>query len=64
MKRFDWQTVVIVAVGFGCVTACILFGKGNVLLQVLAGLGGASGVAALLKYSPIHGAPDPKDGAS
>ena len=57
MKRADWQTVVIAVVGIGCVTACILLGKGNTLIQVFAAIGGVSGVAALLKFSPLHGAP-------
>ena len=58
MKRYDWQTVVIVCVGAGCMTAVLLLGKGHMLQQILTGVGGLSGVAALLKYSPLHGAPD------
>jgi len=57
MKRYDWQTVAIVMIGAGCMTACILLGKGNTLIQIFSAVGGVSGVAALLKYSPIHGAP-------
>lgn len=51
--KLDWQHVVILAVGLGCATACILLGHGNTLIQVLAGIGGASGAAAVLKASPL-----------
>lgn len=58
--KLDWQHVTLAVVGLGCATACILLGHGSVLLQVVAGLGGVTGVLALFKGSP---ADDKKDGA-
>ena len=60
IKRLDWQHVVLGVVGLGCATACILLGHGSTVLQVFAGLGGATSVLALFKGSP---ADDKKDGA-
>jgi hypothetical protein len=52
MARLDWQHVVIGVVGIGCATACVILGKGDLLLRILAGIGGISGVAALFKSPP------------
>lgn len=70
--KLDWQHVVLIAVGLGCVTAVIVLGKGQLLVQLFAGLGGISGVLALLKRSPSDTSTSnagsaqltPKDGAS
>lgn len=51
--KLDWQHVVILVAGGALVVAVIALGHGDTLLQVLAALGGASGLAALLKTSPI-----------
>ncbi len=53
--KLDWQHVVVVVAGLALVGVVIVLGKGNVLLQVLAGCGGLTGVAALLKQSPLSG---------
>lgn len=55
--KLDWQHVVLAAIGIGCATACVLLGHGSLVLQLMAGLGGAAGVGSLLKRSPIEGGP-------
>lgn len=50
--KWDWQHVVIGVAGLGCMTAVIALGHGQTLLQLLAALGGTTGIAALLKGSP------------
>jgi hypothetical protein len=62
--RLDWQHVAIFAIGAGCMLAVILAGKGNMVIQICAALGGTSGIAALLKWSPLYGPPAKKDGES
>lgn len=60
--RWDWQHVVLAIGGGALVVAVIVLGHGQTLLQVLAALGGAGGLAALLKPSPITPpAEGPKD---
>jgi hypothetical protein len=49
--------VVLAVVGLGCATACVLLGHGDVLLKVLASIGGVSGALSLLKGSPIKDDP-------
>lgn len=49
--RLDWQHVVVIVVGLGCGAACIVLGHGNTLVQVLAGVGTASGAVALVLRS-------------
>lgn len=55
MKNLDWQHVVLGVAGLVFVGVVIALGKGNVLLQILAGCGGLTGAAALLKASPLSG---------
>jgi hypothetical protein len=50
--KLDWQHVAIGVVGIGCATACIVLGKGDLLLKVLAGVGGLSGILAMFKSPP------------
>lgn len=42
---------IVAAVGMICMTVVIVLGHGNVIVQIAAGLGGASGIAALLMRS-------------
>lgn len=56
--KLDWQHVTIIVAGLGFALAVIILGQGHLLLQLLAAAGGASGVAAWLKSSPL----DPKPG--
>lgn len=49
--KLDWQHVVVIVVGLGCGAACIVLGHGNTLVQVLAGVGTASGAVALVLRS-------------
>jgi len=51
--KLDWQHVVLALGGLALVVAVIALGHGNTLLQVLAALGGAGGIAAMLKGSPL-----------
>lgn len=51
--KLDWQHVALGIVVLGCATACIVLGHGALVIQILAGVGGASGVAALVKGSPL-----------
>lgn len=53
--KLDWQHVAILGIGIACMTTVIALGHGDVLIRIAAALGGASGVAALLKSSPIGG---------
>lgn len=53
--KFDWQHVAILGIGLACMTVVIALGKGQLLLQLVAALGGLSGVAALLKQPPRSG---------
>ena len=56
--RLDWQHVVIAVAGMACAATVIVLGHGQTLLQVLAALGGSTGVVALLKGSPMGGRND------
>ncbi len=55
--KWDWMHVVIGIAGLGCMTTVIVLGHGQTALQVIAALGGTSGVLALLKPSPAKAAP-------
>ena len=62
--KLDWQHVVLMAIGAGCVTAVILLGHGNTLLSVCAALGGTTGIVGMLKYSPLYGPPSKGDSSA
>jgi hypothetical protein len=56
--KLDWQHALIVVALICGVSTVIVLGHGQTLIQVLAALGGAGTLAALLKSSPL----DPKPG--
>lgn len=51
--KLDWQHVAILVVGLGCATACVILGKGDMVLQILAAVGSVAGAIGVFKASPV-----------